>query len=50
MTVAMTDRGVGDGLAGRWSRLSLATRFATAAGVVLVVAATRERLGNRKSA
>ena len=39
MTVAMTDRGVRDGLAGRWSRLSLATRFATAAGVVLVLAA-----------
>ena len=39
MTVAMTGRSVRDGLAGRWSRLSLATRFATAAGVVLVLAA-----------
>jgi signal transduction histidine kinase len=39
MTVAMAGRGVRDGLAGRWSRLSLATRFATAAGVVLVLAA-----------
>lgn len=39
MTLAMTGRSLRDGLAGRWARLSLATRFATAAGVVLVLAA-----------
>lgn len=39
MTLALTGRGVREGLAGRWARLSLATRFATVAGVVLVVAA-----------
>lgn len=39
MTLAMTGRSLREGLAGRWARLSLATRFATAAGVVLVLAA-----------
>jgi signal transduction histidine kinase len=39
MTMVATGRSFREGLGGRWARLSLATRFATAAGVVLVLAA-----------